>query len=250
MDKERNSIFYDHLRKHAWKYAADFGPSARSRYRKILQLLTKFSNKNASIIDVGCGSGNLLKLLLQNGYRHVSGSDFSCESVKTSKQKVGDIVFQADLTIEKCFKYKYDVVICSDVLEHIQNDEQACKELFNLLNDKGIAIISVPVNQDYWSAHDEFSGHVRRYEPKQLESILINQGFSVCHSHYWGSGVYSLYHFILRKTNPSNVMSSKKTSLLKKFIFKITYYIFILEDYYSYPSTAKRLFLVAKKFKD
>lgn len=243
-----DSKYYDKLRENEWKNTADFGPSARSRYDIIMNIAKNYLNSNSLILDVGCGSGNLLLKLKREGYLHLFGSDFSIESIKLTEKKFGKNVFQADLTkIEDYKNNKYDGIICSEVLEHIENDNLAIQNIKLLLNKNGIVIISVPYGMQYWSQHDNFSGHLRRYENRDLENILINNGFTILESFGWGNLIYSIYHQILRKKNPTSVMS-QKNQVLKIVISKIIYLIFTIEKFSKSKIRAKRIFVVAKKY--
>jgi SAM-dependent methyltransferase len=248
MATEKSKEFYDNLRKNEWKDTADFGPSTRTRYRIIKKLLSKFDiPKDASIFDSGCGSGNQLSILLQAGYTDVSGSDFSMEAVKLSQEKGFDNTFQADLTQPEDFKGNtYDVVICSEVLEHIEDDQKAIQTLYNLLNPGGTLIVTVPFLQKHWSVHDEFSGHVRRYEPGEMEKKVKNVFGNAPYSFAWGNAFFYPYYEMLKKNNPSKIMNNEKKGL-KKFISKIAYYAFFIDDFFPSKSHGIRLYLVVKK---
>ena len=65
--QETSSVFYDNLRKNEWKSTADYGPTTRARYDIIEKLVKQNSNQNPTILDVGCGTGNLLLKLKNAG---------------------------------------------------------------------------------------------------------------------------------------------------------------------------------------
>ncbi len=245
--KSKNSSYYDRLRKKEWKYTANFGPSTRIRYKIILNLLGKYSKKNFRILDCGCGSGNLLRLLDKKRYKNLTGSDFSNESVILSKKISGKNIFKADLTKIKDFKNKkFDVVICSEILEHIEKDTLAIKNIRLILNDEGIVIFSVPFNVIYWSQHDDFSGHVRRYNGMELEKKLEKQNFDILESWGWGSLFYPIYHRLLTRNKPTSLMNNKN-NIFKKSISKILYFTFSIEKISKSKKRARRLFVVARK---
>jgi len=245
--KERNNAYYDRLRKGEWKYTADFGPSCRSRYNIMRGLVKKYSNPKASLLDIGCGSGNLLSVLKKSGFENIYGSDFSNESVSLNSQKFGTRIFYADIREIKFFEGRiYDVVICSDVLEHIQDDKTAVKNIGRILNDNGILIISVPYNMKYWSSHDSFSGHVRRYESNELESIISENGFVILDSFGWGNLLYSLYFNILIRMKPHRIMG-QGNKFFKKLLSRFFVWCFVLEYLSVSKKNAKRLFIAARK---
>src|SRR5690606_30856292 len=101
------------------------------------------------------------------GMKNISGSDFSIDSVKIAKKKTKLDIFQADVIKLSSFpKKKYYAIVCSEVLEHVQDDIKAIKNMYSLLEKDGYLFISVPYLMKHWSISDELSGHVRRYEPK------------------------------------------------------------------------------------
>jgi len=248
MNNEKVALFYDKLRENEWSKTADFGPSTRSRYQIIVKLINKYVlNKESSILDIGCGSGNMLKLLNKNKFSNISGCDFSTGAINLTLKKHAKNIFVANiLNLSDFNNVKYDVIICSEVLEHIGDDSKAISNLYELLNNEGILIISVPYNMKYWSQHDEFAGHVRRYNSNEIEDKLIKQGFCINESFGWGSLIYSFYHAFLVKTTPSKLMG-KNNMMLKKVFSKILRIGFNMEFLDKTKGSAKRIFVVAQK---
>jgi len=66
----------------------------------------------------------------------------------------------------------FDLVCAFDVIEHVHDDRQAFAELSRVLKDNGTMIVSVPLHAHRWTEFDEWSGHVRRYDPADLLTIL------------------------------------------------------------------------------
>jgi len=71
-------------------------------------------------------------------------------------------------------------VICSEVLEHIENDELVLEEIHRVLKPGGAFFLTCPVHQGYFGFDDEFVGHFRRYEPSALKNRLLEKGFVDC----------------------------------------------------------------------
>ena len=70
-------------------------------------------------------------------------------------------------------------VVCSEVLEHVEDDTAAVAELARVLGPSGHACITVPHRQFYFAADDRFVGHFRRYERFQVEAMLDAAGLSI-----------------------------------------------------------------------
>jgi len=106
-----------------------------------LNLITKFlfKNKNISVLDIGCGSGDYLNQLPPN-YKK-TGIDIKIDNKKTN-------LIQADFLQYK-FKAKFDLIIFSHSLEHMVNPTKAILKAKSLLKNNGKIIISLPVNDCY-----------------------------------------------------------------------------------------------------
>jgi methionine biosynthesis protein MetW len=100
-------------------------------------------NKKGKILDLGCGEG-FLGSLCKNTHRW-TGIEFDSGSVKRAKKK-GLQVKQYDLNKGKIpFKSEqFDIVVASDVLEHIIYSQKILQEIKRVLKDGGLAIISLP----------------------------------------------------------------------------------------------------------
>lgn len=67
-------------------------------------------------------------------------------------------------------------VVCSEVLEHVENDEGALAEMSRVIRRDGFACITVPHRRFYFAADDRFVKHFRRYEISELEGKLARAG--------------------------------------------------------------------------
>jgi ubiquinone/menaquinone biosynthesis C-methylase UbiE len=71
----------------------------------------------------------------------------------------------------------FDCVLCSEVLEHIPDDAKAVSELRRVLKPGGVLVATVPFQKRFWAEDDEYVGHLRRYDPGELEQKLQSNGF-------------------------------------------------------------------------
>lgn len=72
-----------------------------------------------------------------------------------------------------------DTVVCLNVVEHIQDDIGALRNIRNVLSDGGRAIVLVPCGPWLYGTLDEVLGHFRRYTPDELASVCSQAGFQV-----------------------------------------------------------------------
>jgi len=70
-----------------------------------------------------------------------------------------------------------DLLLSMEVLEHIEDDDAALKNWFDLIRPGGHLILSVPAHQSKFSAEDEMVGHFRRYDKRPLNDQLKRIGF-------------------------------------------------------------------------
>lgn len=241
-------VFYDTLWSEEWKDLPSVGPSCRTRYRIMLNLFKK-NDLHGKILDIGCGSGDFLGMLKFDSRNSLFGMDVSAAALTIAKQKdfvqntfVGDLTKKEDIPQES-----FDVIVASEVLEHIGDYKLALKHVCAILRPGGHMIITVPYRQKYWTPHDDFSGHIRRFEPDELESALREAGFLIKTSYSWGSMVYNLYYqFFLRKQNPQTVMKNTQ-SRLKRFAGSVLYHMFKVDDLFTFGHQGRRLVLFAQK---
>ena len=128
------------------------------------------------ILDYGCGTGNLLKKL-QKTYQEkvIYGADISDKALEYCQRKGISNIFNLRETEPQitCF----DLVICLDVLEHVDEDVELLIRIKELLRDGGKLLITVPAYEFLWSGEDYVSEHVRRYTRKMLREKLSEAGF-------------------------------------------------------------------------
>ena len=120
---------------------------------------------NISLADYGCGSGSILKAFCEKAKAkdcNIYASDFSSQALKladdelTAFKKNNKVNFYKH-DIYKTIKYKHDIVLCTEVLEHLEHPEKALKNLLLSLKNKGKLIITVPDGRaDYTSVHINF----------------------------------------------------------------------------------------------
>jgi SAM-dependent methyltransferase len=78
-----------------------------------------------------------------------------------------------------------DLVIMMDVLEHIEDDSAAIREVSRVLKGKGFLFLTVPVGMELWSDHDLQARHFRRYEYEKIEQMLNLNDIEILEYTYW-----------------------------------------------------------------
>ncbi len=157
----------------------------KARRHYILQLLEN-TNRDATILDIGCSSGVLLTEFAQKGFDQskLYGIDISEKAIANCHEKGIPNTSVMDAQ-EITLKEKFDVVIASDCLEHLKEDRKALKNWIDLLEPNGTLLVFVPAFMSLWSAHDVFNMHHRRYTKPELVTKLKETGFTITKASYW-----------------------------------------------------------------
>jgi SAM-dependent methyltransferase len=80
----------------------------------------------------------------------------------------------------------FDLVCAFDIVEHVEDDRRAFRELSRVARDGAAVVFSVPLDPARWSAFDALVGHVRRYDPEDLLAILAEHSLVLEQSAVFG----------------------------------------------------------------
>src|ERR1039458_6586699 len=112
-----------------------------------------------------------------------------CEGLPDRVLTLGEVkVRNADLRSAPDFqdlRGLFDTVVCLNVVEHVEDDLAALRNIFSALQPGGVAIILVPQDQAAYGTLDEVLGHYRRYSEAQLRARMEEAGFHIeCMLHF------------------------------------------------------------------
>jgi len=156
----------------------------KKRFQKIIKELDL--KKDGIIADVGCGSGNILSYL-NTGHRQLIGLDLYMNFLRYAKAKVPDGHFiRCDANCPPIKNQACDLVISTEVLEHLENPGLAIKELARISKDK--IFVAIPDERSaifkvIWTIwcfiHKHEWGHVSILAPEEIRRILTKHEFTV-----------------------------------------------------------------------
>ena len=136
------------------------------------------------VLDVGCGTGFTLTRL-PRAVRSV-GLDYSPAALAFARERApASSLVRGSAYALPFADGSFDAVLALDVLEHLDDDLAAARELRRVLAPGGAAIVTVPAFESLWSAHDEALDHRRRYRLPQIERVLRDAGLRVEHGSYY-----------------------------------------------------------------
>lgn len=141
---------------------------------------THCSSANRSL-DIGCGVGTNCNVLPGRKY----GLDIDENALTHCKGKGYDFLGKGDIYKIDFTDGYFNFILCSEVLEHVDNDCHAVAELGRVLAPDGRAIITVPAFRFLWYDNDIAGHHFRRYVKKQLAQLLASNKLIVEKMFYW-----------------------------------------------------------------
>jgi SAM-dependent methyltransferase len=177
------------------------------------------------ILDIGCGEGRHTVRGCQTPGTVCIGGDFEFDNLLTTKgklefhERLNDLACRdwalsaMDVTAMPFADNSFDAVICSEVLEHIPDDEKAVSELIRILKPGKILAVSVPRAWPEWICwqlsdeyHNANMGHVRIYSKKEMMGKIQRKGPQYLGCHYAHS-IHSPYWWLKCFVGPTRTDS-------------------------------------------
>jgi 2-polyprenyl-3-methyl-5-hydroxy-6-metoxy-1,4-benzoquinol methylase len=144
-----------------------------AKYEILLDWVGNIKGKTAVVI--GSGSGEFAALLARAG-AHVTAVDIDEASVQLTQKtarKFGVTVKGEVATLQGFVKTdQFELVVATDVIEHIEDDRSAARDLSELVRRGGKVLITVPALPFLFGYHDSILGHYRRYTRKALLGLF------------------------------------------------------------------------------
>lgn len=185
--KNKDEDFYNNFH-HGAKIQAKVIPENNFTYRNTIKILKPLiENGNLTILDYGCGVGTVDFFLASKGHK-VLGLEVSREAVQICRRSAEAIGVSSNAKFGDISKFKTvrpDLIICSEVIEHVNNDLKLLKDLADRLKKGGHILISTPtVNAPLYKLRlvenfDRRVGHLRRYDSEALIKMVRNLGLDV-----------------------------------------------------------------------
>lgn len=135
------------------------------------------------VLEIGAGIGNMsVNLMPRSIYWATDVNPFYLNYLETLRPTRPYMhVAQTDGIKAESFPagQNFDTVVCLNVVEHIQDDLGALRNVRDILVDGGTAIVLVPFGPKLYGSLDEVLGHCRRYTEPQLAQVARDAGFEV-----------------------------------------------------------------------
>ncbi|GEM_PF-381154 len=214
-------------------------PAQWMRHKFLLDQILDLNMKCNLLLDIGSGQGDFLKKAVQScvALEYV-GFEMSEIGVEISQRKVPSALFyQVDLyfppEIVNIYASKADIVVCSEVIEHVDDPIDFCIRIKDYLRPGGKLLLTVPGGP--MSSFDKHIGHRSHFNRSSITKILCAAGFHIDNIMMIGFPFFNLYRLIIilrGKHLISDVQDQSSKIMLSRFVANLVmscfHFLFLL----------------------
>ncbi|MCX5677935.1 MAG: class I SAM-dependent methyltransferase [Candidatus Omnitrophica bacterium] len=198
-------------------------------FRCLFKSLSRFTPHRGRLLDIGCATGICMEVGEEFGW-DVYGVDISEEAARVAKARFGSRVEALDFVRAKEMPSDhYDMIIMTDVLEHLNGARIAVEKVYKMLRPGGIAVI---VTVDTSSLFAKFTGkrwpyihrqHLVYFSKKNLNAFLRTMGFKILgfKSAFKSINPYYAGEYMRQKSEESAKKKSSAVSLMEGLIGRL-----------------------------
>lgn len=135
-------------------------------------------NRDARVLDAGCGTGGLI-LRLRDAHPawSWSGLDYSPLACSLARERTGGDITEGSITAMPFEEGRFDAIATADVLCQVEDPSTALAEFFRVLRPGGILVLNVPAYMWLWSYHDDHVQTKHRFTSPEVRGLLAAAGF-------------------------------------------------------------------------
>lgn len=150
------------------------------------------------LMDIGCSSGYLLRDLRERfPQATILGADYVRGPLERLAQTMSGVpLLQFDLVHCPLPDACLDAVALLNVLEHIEDDAGAARQIHRILKPGGVAAIEVPAGPHLYDVYDRHLMHHRRYTLSQMRRMLEQAGFAIERASHLGCLLYPAFRMV------------------------------------------------------
>ncbi len=212
-------------------------PTIRHRKRYVLgRIGDRAAREGApSVFDFGCGDGSLLEAIQRTWNLpadRVGGNDISPGAVEMARRRVNSPHLRVGEFPD--LDRTFDVVVCSEVLEHTPRYLDTLRWIYRALSPGGEAILTTQAGRIH--ASDLYTGHTQHFSLASLKRALRDIGFEVVHARLWGFPLFTAQKYLtdVRFEHVRTAYLEGGLSLRKRIAFSLAYALYFLHDLIPY----------------
>lgn len=156
-------------------------------YETVYPFLAKYIKINDAVLDMGCGTGGLLRNMWKDGYSNLTGCDPSAESIRILKEKKIKCIKGSIYDAPQKYRGDFNAILLSGVLEHLYNLKRAIKNISLYLKPESKIICIVPdvLNYHRFPAPLPYYiniEHINHFSPGTLSKLFEQGEFAMLES--------------------------------------------------------------------
>lgn len=164
--EQREHFYSDESQVHGY-----LNEDRRQFYKEVTEIvrhrIPDFGTAALKVADYGCGPGMLLKeISLATPSSEFFGYDFASAGIRVARENFPRARF-SERDIYESFPDRYDLVLCTEVLEHLERPQRALANLLDQLSTGGLLLLTVPDGRV-----DQYSGHIHFWSPESWKLFL------------------------------------------------------------------------------
>lgn len=237
----------------AIKFSQDKDALLNHLSAKIFSFLGK--GQNRKLLDLGCGSGRNALIAAQRGFK-VIGIDPEAKAIRLAQAAaesqglrqcrfvVGDPTKSSTVGEESV-----EVVVCSEVIEHVGNPKAIIDYGFRVLKKGGVIALTAPHDAKQWTILDDYAEHKRRFSINEIKFLLADfeiielytVGFPLTRVFFW------LYHRGLRQIKFDHQATKSKSRLTMRLYWQFLAFVLKIDEAFNSLNRGTNIVVFALK---
>lgn len=207
-------------------------------------------DKKDMVLDVGTSTGTNLRMLQSLKFEAIRGLDYSEHAISFCRSKGLPEVEQGDICAMPFSDNSFELILATDIIEHVDDDKLALTEIVRVLKPGGYALVTVPMFMSLWGPQDDVSLHKRRYRRREIQSLIKNFDIKVVDAFYFNSLLFIPIWFtrLLLKKNKPDLKSENDVNspFINKTLTKVFELDTVLARFHLFPFGVSYLMLLQK----
>jgi SAM-dependent methyltransferase len=179
-------------------------------HANVLQAIDRYARGSRDLLDAGCGTGGMLKLIRDaHPDMRLQGLDISEQACAAAREKSGASIMAGSADALPYADRTFDLLVSLDVLNYDLDLDAALSGFFRVLRPGGRMILNLAAYPWMLSYHDRAVGQCRRFTRPGARAMLAQHGFRIDMATYWNTVLFPLM-VLRRKLSPASAVSDVK----------------------------------------